>query len=195
MSRAWLRPVFVMMGLTVMGLGLGCTNEQVARTGTVLGGELRVGDYAPDFSFAGPEGKIETFGAVRGVVTLLTFPARRDWPNCEQCARVAQLAGEEAALNTSVMVVSVGSPEGEGKSLSLYRCSIKSPAGLVVLEDRHGWVRRLYGEQAAGHFYVIGFDGRIAAIGSIEDQNTMKASLDSAVNEHELHWEKLNNHY
>lgn len=177
------------------GLSAGCSNEHVARTGTILAGDLRVGDYAPDFSFVGQDGEVRTFGSIRGVVTLVVFPTMPDWPDCQRCSAIAALAGQHTKENTPVVAVSIATPGSGEKALAkLHQCKVKGPSPLIALHDRQGRVRAMFGSKAAGRFYTVDSNGRISAIGSLDDLNAMKAALQSSVDEHEKYWSEINDH-
>jgi hypothetical protein len=156
---------------------------------------VHVGSHAPDFSFVGENGKVETFGLVRGVVTLVVFPNMPEWPDCQRCKEIVKLADEVNGPNTPVAVVSVATPrQGEKSLAALHRCQIKGSSQLIGLHDRQGRVRGLYGDDAEGRFFVVDRAGSITAIGFLVDSAAMREALRSAVNEHEEYWRQLNDH-
>lgn len=180
----------VAMGLF---LAVGCTDDRLARTGTIIGGNVNVGDYAPDFSFMGENGKVQTLGSVRGVVTLLVFPNMPDWPDCQRCKQIVHLADAVEKPNTPVVVVSVATPcRGDKALAALHRCEIKGASQLVGLHDRQGRVRALYGVGTSERFFVVDRAGRVGALGSLADTAVMEEAMRLAVNEHEEYWRQLN---
>lgn len=183
----------LVVGLSgVLGLLAGCATERMARTGSVLAESLQPGQGTPDFSFVGENGKMETFGSVRGVVTLVVFPVSPAWPECSRCVHIAKLAGRAATGTTPVTVVSVvTSPEG-GKQLSaLHACRVKSFSQLIALHDRDRRLESLFGSKAAGRFYVIDFRGSVSATGLLDDYASMESALATAVTAHDEYWQQI----
>ncbi len=184
----------LLLGLVAGAVGVvGCADERVTRTGTVIGGNVQVGDYAPDFSFLSENGEVETFGSVRGVVTLLVFPDMPEWPDCQRCEDLARLAGKVEKPNTPVVVVSVATAcRGDKALTALHRCQIKGTTQLIGLHDRYGRIRGLYGVATGERFFVLDRTGRVTAMGAPTDTGTIREALRSAVAEHEEYWRQLN---
>lgn len=172
----------------------GCATTYKVRTGSVHGGDLKPGYPCPDFTFLDQDGRADTFSHVRGAVTLVVFPDDPKWPDCGRCKEVINLAAEVQRLDTPVVVVSVRSP-GEAERCSaaaLHRCAIEERAQLVALCDHQGRVRDLFGPNAAGKFFVVGPNGRIAARGTFtEDLHSLETPLREAVQEHQREVESL----
>ena len=173
----------------------GCATMYKVRTGSVYAGDLKPGYPCPDFTFLDQDGRADTFSHVRGAVTLVMFPEDPEWPNCARCKEVVDLAAEIQRLDTPVVVVSVRS-FGQSKRCSataLHRCPIEGRAQLVALCDHQGRVRNLFGPNAAGKFFVVGPNGRIAARGTLtEDLHLLQAPLRKAIREHQREVEFLN---
>lgn len=175
------------------GFLTGCSEQHMARTGTVYEGDLGVGSYAPDFSFVGQDGQVETFSSVRKVVTLVVFPDMPDWPSCSRCDAIVEVADRAGTMNSPVAVVSVVCPpEGKKAMAALYRCNIRGESPLIALNDHRGRVRALYGRGAIGKFHVVGADGRISAVGKIDDVAGMEDALKAAVGQHDKYWQDVN---
>ena len=172
----------------------GCATTYKVRTGSVHGGDLKPGYPCPDFTFLDQDGRADTFSHVRGAVTLVVFPDDPEWPDCDRCKEVVDLAAEVQRLDTPVVVVSVRS-SGQSKqcpAAALHRCSIEGRAQLVALCDHQGRVRDLFGPNAIGKFFVVGPNGRIAAQGTLtEDLHVLETTLREAVREHEREVEFL----
>ena len=172
----------------------GCAATYKVRTGSVHGGDLKPGYPCPDFTFIDQDGRADTFSHVRGAVTLVVFPDDPEWPDCDRCKEVVDLAAEVQRLDTPVVVVSVRS-SGQSKqcpAAALHRCPIEGRAQLVALCDHQGRVRDLFGPNATGKFFVVGPNGRIAARGTLtEDLNALETSVREAVREHEREVEFL----
>ena len=173
----------------------GCATTYKVRTGAVHGGDLKPGYPCPDFTFLDQDGRADTFSHVRGAVTLVMFPKDPEWPACEQCKEIVDLAAEVPRLDTPVAVVSVrsSSQSQQCPAAALHRCPIEGRAQLVALCDHQGRVRHLFGPNAAGKFFVVGPNGRIAARGTLtEDLHLLEATLREVVREHEREVEFLN---
>lgn len=182
----------VLLSLAGAGLIAGCAMDRSARTGSILTAALKPGQTVPDFSFAGENGKVETFGSVRGVVTLVVFPTSPEWPECNRCQEIAQLAGKVATGTTPVTVVSVVTAgKGEKAIAALHGCRIKSFSQLIAVYDGDRRVQSLYGAQAPGKYFVIDSSGSAAAVGQLEDDVSMESALKSAVAAHEKQWQQM----
>ena len=172
----------------------GCATTYKIRTGSVHGGDLKPGYPCPDFTFIDQDGRADTLSHVRGAVTLVIFPEDPEWPDCERCKRIINLAAEVQRLDTPVVVVSVrsvGRPE-HCPAVALHRCSIEGRAQLVALCDHQRRVRDLFGPNAIGKFFVVGPDGWIAARGTLaEDLHPVEAALRKAVREHQREVDSL----
>ena len=171
----------------------GCVAERHARVGMVYERDLEPGHPVPDFSFVGEDGKVETFSHVRSVVTIVALPDDPDWPNCHLCKQIEQLASRLTVTTTPISVVSIGSPSKpcEDAASTLHECRIKGYAQLTAVCDYEGCIRRLYGPNSAGKFFVVDFSGRISAEGRITDLAAMEQAVRVAVDEHERYWESL----
>ncbi len=184
-----------LVGTAVLTLLIsGCATTYKVRTGSVQGGDLKLGYACPDFTFIDQNGRADTFAHVRGIVTLVVFPEDPEWPDCARCKDVVDLAAEVQRLDTPVVVVSVRSSgeSDECPAAALHRCPIEARVQLVALCDHQGRVRELFGPNAAGKFFVVGPNGRIAERGTLmEDLHLLEATLREVVSEHEREVEFL----
>lgn len=185
------RPILALLVLAGVWLA-GCAEERTPRFGVVSGHDLRIGDHAPDFSFAGENGKVDTFGHVRQVVTIVVFPDDPTWPDCSRCSEIVQLAAKARTGVTPISVVSIATPaRGSNEcAAAVHRCAVKSPSQLIALHDHTGRIRSLYGSQAAGKYYVVGWMGRITAIGPLSDRAGMEKAVRDAVEGHQKQWDE-----
>ena len=183
----------VLISVTAAGLWLtGCAEEKMARFG-VVGNNLSVGDYAPDFSFVGENGNVNTFDRVREVVTIVVFPDNPAWPVCARCKEIVEIADKMRTGHTPVGVVSIATPSKTEKecAAALHRCAVKGQSQLIALHDHKSRIRTLYGPQATGKFFIIDRTGRVSAIGPLTDRAAMEKALREAVEEHEQHWKDV----
>ncbi len=186
-----------LLGISASGVALlvsGCATTYKVRTGSVYGGDLKPGYPCPDFTFLDQDGRADMFSHVRGAVTLVVFPDDPEWPDCDRCKKVVDLAAKVQRLDTPVVVVSIRS-FGKSKqcpAAALHRCLIEGRTQLVALCDHQGRVRDLFGPNATGKFFVVGPNGRIAACGPLtEDLHALEASVRETVRKHEREVEFL----
>lgn len=176
--------VFVMV---LTGFLAGCTTERSARFGLINEGKLAPGESVPGFSFTESDGRVNTFEAVRGEVTIVAFPDTPSWPECTQCNKLEQLASRLARHNTPVTVVSIVTPpQGcEDLQAAFARCDIKGYSQLLALCDDKAQLRDLYGPDAAGKFFVIDSDGQISDSGRLTETGELERAVRAAVEPHE----------
>lgn len=169
----------------------GCVSNRTAEFGRI--DDIKPGEHVSDFTFRGVDGEVQTFSNVRSVVTVVAFPPSPDWPKCDQCRSIERAVSAQAGANTPVTVVSIGTPDKpcEREDCSFYQCHIEGRAKLVALHDGHGRVRKQFGPNALGKFFVIDMHGRLAASGQLEDIRSLKGSVGKAVAQHEAWWAKL----
>ena len=179
--------------LMVTGLMAGCATERSARFGIVSEGDLKPGESVPDFSFIGDGGEVDTFGHVRGVVTIVAFPDDPAWPDCERCREIVQLASRLTRLDTPVTVVSIATPAKgcENATAAFHRCDIKGHAQLVSLCDHRARVREMYGPDALGKFYVIDSYGQIAATGRLSEMKNLEQAVRAVVEPHQEYMRQM----
>ena len=165
----------------------GCAmSDPHVRTGMSLADygpyDLKPGDPAPDFVFVGDQENLSRFSAVRGRVTIVVFPTDAAWPNCATCRRVAELAEALSATDVDVVAVSVAQPaRPAAEALSAVQaCHINSDH-LVTICDQHGRIKRLYGPQASGKFYVVNNYGRVTGVGPFSDLEALRAETRKTV--------------
>jgi peroxiredoxin len=171
-----------------MLLEVGCATTHTPRTGQIYGGDLKPGCPCPDFTFVNDDGAMDTFAHVRGTVTLVVFPDDPQWPDCEQCKKVVDLAGALERAETSVVVVSIRSPGAERpcSAAVLHQYRVRWQVPFIALCDHQRRAHDLFGPNALGKFFVVDPEGRIAACGSLaEDLKDMEAALREVVRGHE----------
>ena len=179
---------FLLGTVALMLLISGCATTHKVRTGLVYGGDRKPGYPCPDFTFIGENGRADTFSHIRGAVTLVVFPDGPEWPNCNRCRELVDLAAKVQRRDTPVVVVSIRSPGQPGRcsAAALHQCHIEGQVQLVALCDHQGRVGDLFCPNAIGKFFVVGPTGRIAACGPLaEDLHALEASVREAVLEHE----------
>ena len=184
----------VLAALVVFGAWLaGCAEERAPQFGVVSANDLKVGDYAPDFSFVGQNGQVETFAHIREVVTIVVFPVDPAWPNCDRCREIVQIADAASTRQSPVAVVSIATPAkpAEECAAAMHRCAVRGQSHLVALHDHAGRVRAMYGAQAAGKYYIVDWMGRIVATGPLSDRSGMETALRNAVEGHQKHWDEV----
>jgi thioredoxin-dependent peroxiredoxin len=151
---------FWLVGITLILLG------GAMMFGVLTAEELKVGDYAPDFSLAGSDGKTYNLSDYRDkqAVVLAWFP-RAFTPGCTTECRVFAQRGEKLQdFDVAYFTASVDSLEKNKKFAE------SVGADYPILSDPGGHVAREYG--AAGSLqkwasrwtYYIGIDGRILYI-------------------------------
>ncbi len=173
--------------LVLTGFLTGCATERSARFGLISESKLAPGESVPDFSFTESDGRVDTFEAVRGEVTIVAFPDTPSWPECTQCNRLEQLASRLARHNTPVTVVSIVTPpQGcEDLQAAFTRCGIKGYSQLLALCDDKAQLRDLYGPNAAGKFFVIDSNGQISASGRLTEIGELERVVRAAVEPNE----------
>ncbi len=143
---------------------------------------LQPGEAAPDFTFTDTNGHVKRLSEVRGEVTVVMFPNRPgEWLNPAGYRGLARLDQklEQDTYGVSVVLVDVGRPHRteEQAEETLDAAPVRSH-GLVMIADPEGEIRALYGPRAGGHYFVLDQYGQIAAIGSFEAPESMRASVD-----------------
>ena len=182
--------VLPIIGVTAVVLA-GCTQPQShARIGIVAQphGELRVGDFAPDFSFHDREGKLVSLADVRGEVTVLVIAELEDTDACVTARAIIGLVEEYSSDDVSVKYVCVsetadGSPDL--KSNIVERCGLESDR-VIGLCDSASWVKALYQAKETGVYFVIGHDDRIAGMGTLADAPGLERTLRKSVSERRM---------
>jgi len=151
------------------------------------GDALRVGDKAPDFPFYTASGKRAYFHASRGDATILAFVDSSRPDVCAIAGTILQLAEKYSGIETDVKFICVSAPDGDTCDLDanvVQKCGLQS-LHILGLCDAGGRVRSMFRAKSAGVFYLIDGDGRITAIGKVEDLRGMERALRAAVRDYE----------
>jgi hypothetical protein len=165
------------------------SGESLADHGPYTRGQ---GDQAPGFRFVSSDGRLRSFSEVRGDVTLVLFAEDPEWPDCEACSSMADLAGRLSSVTVDVVVVTLSKAEGApGQEVAEFRACAISSNHLVAISDRHSAIRTDWGPDAAGRFFVVNHRGRIEGTGAQSDLQAAENLLSDAVAEAE---EMLPNH-
>ena len=178
---------FLLGTAALMLLISGCATTHKARTGLVYGGDVKPGYPCPDFAFLDEDGKVNAFSATRGTVTIVVFPNDPDWPNCERCRQIMDLAGRVQEPSTRVVVFSIrsGGESVQRSVAAVKECELAGKVQLTALSDCQKQISKLFGPGAEGSCFVVGSDGRIVNRGPLTDLNALENWAQSAVQEHE----------
>lgn len=184
MSRLW-----TIAGLVALSgfMGAGCSVPErhvpTAIAARAYGtGEPAVGDPLRNFAFTLNEGTRTTLVRERARVTVLAFPDDPDWPDCDAARELSDMARNAHRRFIDVLVISVGHPQAEcAEALErVAGCEMRWPCILLVC-DPHGGVRRLYGESAGGHYYLLNNYQQVSAIGELSDFEGLHAATEDLV--------------
>jgi len=128
---------FLLGTAALMLLISGCATTHKARTGLVYGGDVKPGYPCPDFAFLDEDGKVNAFSATRGTVTIVVFPNDPDWPNCERCRQIMDLAGRVQEPSTRVVVFSIrsGGESVQRSVAAVKECELAGKVQLTALSD------------------------------------------------------------
>jgi peroxiredoxin len=181
-------------------LSAGCGHSCPARVGIIPNEDVQdeylgvnVGDCAPEFSFLDEEGEVARLSDLRGQVILLLFPDDLNWPDCQRCRLLEQLASYLSCAYATVTVVTVATPDKScEESLSAMRaCEVKGRAQLFALCDQCGRVRRLYGPGAAGQCVLIDSDGTVRTRIRLDDLQEIERMARVVVSDHVLDYYRI----
>ncbi len=177
--------LLVMSGWVLLASGCATTHE--VRTGVAYEGDLKTGHPCPDFVFLDEEGKVNAFSATRGIVTIIVFPNDPDWPKCDRCKQIVDLAGRVQAPSTRVVVFSIrsGGESVQRAVAGVKQCELAGKVQLIALGDCQGQISRLFGPGAEGSYFVVGADGGIVNRGPLRDLKALEGWARSAVQAHE----------
>ncbi|MBV7257648.1 peroxiredoxin [Pacificimonas sp. WHA3] len=129
------------------------------------------GDTAPDFSFAGEDGRTFSLSDYDGRKLVLYFYPKDDTPGCtKQAIGFTEMADGFAAANTAILGVSKDTAAKHARFREKHDLGIdlgSDPDGEVI--ERYGsWVEKnMYGRKYMGidrSTFLIGTDGKLARI-------------------------------
>jgi len=147
----------------------------------------RVGDYAPEFEFRSARGEIVPFSVVRGDVTIVSFAVLSSLDADSTARQVSALAERYSGMRTNVRYVAVSEAPDEPSDLlsnvvEMYDLSSKRVIGLC---DRDARVRRAFGAEELGTYFLIGGTGRVTARGKLSDLGRLELALRDTVSDYE----------
>ena len=137
--------------------------------------EVQVGDIARDFWFTTETGQVTRLSAQRGRVTIVVFPNQANWPDKAFHTQLAELARCTSVYQVGVVVVSIGAPQPPRENALTDLCdSDLPPEHLALVCDPERSLPKLFGSAATGKYFVLTNFFRIAAIGDLNDLETMR---------------------
>ena len=144
--------------------------------------DLGVGDEFRDFALTDAAGRITHLSAIHGRVTVLTFSADPNWPDCEDARELAALGNSAAGPWVDVLVVSIGRPAQPCPVALEPAADCEIPLGHMYLVcDPYGLVSKLYGSDAVGRYYVLTNFLKIAAVGDLADREGLRLATQRVV--------------
>jgi cytochrome oxidase Cu insertion factor (SCO1/SenC/PrrC family) len=175
------------LGLLTLALLVGCAQEtKLVNSGTATSPdcELNCGARFVDFQFCDDQGKTNSLKNVKGQFTVLAFNSCDEDYN-PALTHLVDFVGEKSNWRVRVVGVDIfWTPEGCVSTLQCAALPTFGNENFLAVCDGNGTIRKSYGVQNSGRYFIIDPNGKIVAKGELQNIECLRAILDNLIDDY-----------